>query len=154
MLTKLRKNIPLIIFILTTFYLIKYEFTPKNFANYTELLSELNNFSLALISIALAILGAINVFKDYSFIKRLYQLNVDLDFSKRLLKFTCMTIVFSILIIGALFFAKTSFDTFSRIYIGVLINLSFQVLYQIIYISYFIFGVFTSYFKEERNSRK
>lgn len=154
MLTKIRKAMPLLLIFLTTWGLYKLELTPKTFPNYTDLISSLISFSMSLVGLALGVLGAINIFKDYAFIKNLFQLNVDLDFTKRLLGFVSITALFSILSIGALIFDKDSISWLSRIYIGILFVLIVQILWQIGYIFYFISKVFKRYFQKEIKLRK
>lgn len=154
MLTKIRKTVPVILFFLTIYSLFKLKLSPKFFSNYTDLINSLLGFSMSLISLALGVLGAINIFKDYAFIKILFQLNVDLDFTKRLLRFITITASFSLLLIGALVFNKNDSSNISKFYIGILFTLSVQILYQIVYISYFVLKVFKRYFKEEVNNRK
>lgn len=154
MLTKIRKAVPVILIGVTIYSLFKFKVYPKIFPNYTDLISSLIDYSMSLIGLALGVLGAINIFKDYAFIKTLFQLNVDLGFTKRLLRFVSITVLFSLFLIGAFAFDKDSTSQVSRIYIGILFTFAIQILWQISYIAYFILKVFKVYFQEEIKLRK
>jgi len=127
--------------------------SPSSFSNYIDFMNAIQGLFIFITGILLALLGSINIFRNYSFIKNLFQLNVDLEMTKKLLKLIFMSSLFVVVITLGLLFDKDDSRVLSVIYISFLLFFGGKVAIDLMYIGYIINKIFKRYILEEKLRR-
>lgn len=130
------------------------QISPNSFNNYLEIIDGLQNIFIFITGTFLALLGSIGIFKEYSFLKKLFQLNVDLKLTKILsvqIFFGSLLIFVSII---SLMFKYNDETLISTIFISSYISLTVKFLINIAYISNSFRRILKNYLREEEKERK
>lgn len=152
--SKLCNFISTMISIIAFFIMYIYQVSPRSFNNYIEFISGLQQIFIFIFGILLALLGSINIFKEYIFFKKLFQLNGDLQIIKILLKLIFYAGLLILISVFAFLFNYDSNSRFSIIFISGFMSLTIKFKIHLIDISLIFKRLFTGYINSEKRERE
>ena len=124
--------------------------TAHDIKNYVDFLNSLQQVAIFIVGMLLAILGAINIFRNYAFIKKLFQLNADLQMTQMILKLVFLTGFYIFLTTAGLLFDELDTSIYSQVYIALLIAFGLKIVFNLIQIAYLIKKIFNEYIEAEK----
>lgn len=150
---KFLKIIRLLLLIILAIALGNFPIMIDSIPNYIDLLNSLQQLIIFMFGIFLAILGSINIFRNYNFISKLYQVGVDLQLTKFLLSLSFQSGLLACWLTVGFLFDKCHSTIIGRIYISILALLMFKMLFDTSYLLWIFNRIFKNYIKVEERER-